>query len=191
MCRSPTPSRGSSKTRFGTSSHFLVLRRSHLCLAVTNTLCIWWKCLYNCTNSVQPLLSWRRFFSGSPHSLCSKRTLICLATAAPGKSWATVWSCCCHSEANTKSLIIRDCQLSANSMWHFWFGIEQGCCSPPDLHAINALQKLTNVILGDLQGLLKNAAGWSLISINSDKKKSTWSMPLISLHGVLQSIDCR
>lgn len=50
MCRSPT--RGSSKTRFGTSTHFLemILRRSHRCLVVTNTRCIWWECLYNCTN---------------------------------------------------------------------------------------------------------------------------------------------
>lgn len=50
MCRSPT--RGSSKTRFGTSTHFLetILRRSHMCLVVTNTRCIWWEWLYNCTN---------------------------------------------------------------------------------------------------------------------------------------------
>lgn len=141
---------------------------------------------------LQPLMqSWRRVFSCSPHSLCSKRTLICLAKAAPGESWDTVWSCCYHSEANTKSLIIRDCQLSANSMWHFWFGIEQGCYLPPDLHAINALQKLTNVILGDLQRLLKNAAGIRDQYKLWQEKIQIWSMPLISLHGVLQSIDCR
>ncbi len=42
-------------------------------------------------------------------------------------------------------------------MQHFWFGIEQGFCLPPDIHAINVLQKLTNVIPGHFQGLLKNA----------------------------------